>query len=267
MKAYLFFVGAGAGLLVVVGLLLFAFQRRLLYPVARLGLPITLPTGVEKLDLSDGYSLFLNAAMHENDARPTLVFTHGNGETAFLWHDQFAEVLGAGISVLLVEYPGYGGASGKPSLGSITRTMLAAHATIVARSDVDRDAIIAYGRSIGGGAAAILARDRNVAALGLESTFSSMSELVADHGFPRFLLRDRYDNRRIVRDLDVPIFLFHGLHDGIIRFDHVRRLEAVARNAVTVTGGCGHNDCARPWAALLRFLHEKTKIEIRKRGS
>ncbi len=257
MKAFLILIGVGAGFLVLVGLVLFAFQRRLLYPAPSLGLPATLPAGVEKMEFSDGYGLLLTAAKHESDRRPVLIFAHGNGETAFLWHDQFGEILAAGVSVLLVEYPGYGGAPGKPSLGSITRAIVAAYDAIASRPDVDHDAIIAYGRSIGGGAAAILARERKVAVLGLESTFSSMSELVAEHGYPRFLLRDRYDNERIVGALRIPIFLHHGVHDTIIPLAHAERLERVAHDGILTTAGCGHNNCPRPWGAFLAFLRSK----------
>ncbi len=254
-----------AGLLLVV-LLLFVGQRKMMYPAPTARLPERLPEGIEHLELSDGYGLFLNAAQQVTDRRPVLIFTHGNGETAYAWRDAFGEILDAGISVLLVEYPGYGGASGRPSLGSITRTMHAAYDAIVAREDVKPEAIIAYGRSIGGGAAAILARDRPIVALGLESSFSSMAELVRDHGFPRWLLRDRYDNLRIVQHLTIPIFVFHGRRDEIIRFDHATRLENAARDVVLDESDCGHNDCPRPWRNVVAFLRQRASIEVKAGG-
>jgi pimeloyl-ACP methyl ester carboxylesterase len=39
---------------------------------------------------------------------PLLIFTHGNGELAEQWVEEFAEPRSWGWAVLLPEYPGYG---------------------------------------------------------------------------------------------------------------------------------------------------------------
>ncbi|NEP76609.1 MAG: hypothetical protein F6K29_34725, partial [Okeania sp. SIO2G5] len=70
---------------ILIGGLLFLFQRRLLYPGTHLRLSTLsepLPPHIEKIDYAEGgYGLFLNTAIHDHDARPVLLYVHGNAET------------------------------------------------------------------------------------------------------------------------------------------------------------------------------------------
>ena len=89
------------------------------------------------------------------------MFAHGNAELIDYWPEEFDEPRRWGAGVLLVEYPGYGRSDGAPSQDSITESMLAAYDWARQHADVDASRIIPYGRSLGGGAAAI-ARTRRV---------------------------------------------------------------------------------------------------------
>ena len=263
MTALYIILGLAIGIPLVMGLLLFFFQRRLLYPAPQVDLPDTLPPNIEKIEYGHGHGLFLNAATEPNDRRPVLIFIHGNAETAFLWSGAFVEILAAEMSVLLVEYPGYNGSSGRSTYSSIQQVMLESYDNLMARSDVDPTAIVAYGRSMGGAAATLLADNRPLAALCLEATFSSLKRLVTEMGFPSFLLRDRYDNAAILHRLEIPIFLYHGTEDPLIPFQHSRDLEKAARNATFVTGPYTHNNCPRPWEDVLQFLEANTTVELK----
>ncbi len=233
-------------------------QSALLYPAPTRSFPDTLPAKVEKISLKESYALLLESPQAlDGSPRPLVIFAHGNGEAAYMWVNEFGELLTRGISVLLVEYPGYAGAAGRPSRNSIESAMLESYDLMVQRPAVDRSRIVAYGRSIGSGAASLLAAERKVAALCLESGFSSLASLVREKRLPWFLLRDRYDNQSIVRELDVPVFLYHGDRDEIIPVEHSQRLASVGKDVTLVEARCGHNDCPRPWPALLEFLEQK----------
>src|SRR5690348_11034399 len=54
---------------------------------------------------------------------PLVIYTHSNGELIDHWADKFQLLRDSGVSVLLVEYPGYGRSSGTPSENSITGTL------------------------------------------------------------------------------------------------------------------------------------------------
>ena len=186
---------------------------------------------------------------------PLVLYTHGNGELIDVWVDQFEPLRAAGVSILLVEYPGYGRSSGSPSEVSITRAMAAAFDWAAAQPGVDRAHIIGWGRSLGGGAICALARERPLAALVLESTFTSVRAMAYDlFRVPAFLVRDSFDNLEVVRTFAGPILLLHGERDQSIPLAHARALQAAAAHAELHVLPCGHNDCARPWELLDKFL-------------
>ncbi len=238
-------------------LLLYVFQRSLLFPVPGGKLPDTLPPHVSKIELTEGHALFLRASPGTGEEKPLVFFTHGNAELAHWSIQPMSFFNNLGAHVVLLEYPGYGGASGKPARDSIRRASLEAYDVVTAMPGVDASRVVAYGRSIGGGPAVELARDRQVAALVLESTFSSLSKLVYEKWMPAFLLRDRYDNLGILAELEIPVFLYHGNQDVIIPAEHSRRLQAAAYDATFVEANCGHNNCPRPWQELRQFFSQK----------
>jgi fermentation-respiration switch protein FrsA (DUF1100 family) len=187
---------------------------------------------------------------------PALIFAHGNGELVDHWAGEFDEPRRRGLAVLLVEYPGYGRSSGSPSRDSIARAMVAAYDALAARADVDARRIVGYGRSLGGGAVCDLARVRELAALVLESSFTSSRSLAWRFGLPPFLVRDPFDNLAALREFTGPVLVVHGERDEIIPVAHGHELARSAASSQLELLACGHNDCPRPWPALLRFLTE-----------
>jgi fermentation-respiration switch protein FrsA (DUF1100 family) len=172
-----------------------------------------------------------------------------------------------GLSLLLVEYPGYGRSAGKPSQRGIETVMMAAYDRLVARPDVDRTRIIAYGRSLGGGAACILAANRPIAALILQSSFISTREFAVQYWLPGILVRDPFDNEAVVQDYHGPILIMHGIGDKLIPVTHAKRLLQSAPNATLITYPCGHNDCPPSWDQfwldVSAFLRQVGVIEVR----
>ena len=242
--------------------LFFLFQRQVLYP----GQYIKPPPGVEPgqdnpevwwLDTGQGpvEAWFMPApgASAANPA-PAIIYAHGNGELIDDWPRELARFLDLGISLLLVEYPGYGRSSGSPSQRSITKTMLAAYDRLAARPEVDSKRIIAQGRSLGGGAASIVAANRPTAALILESTFSSVRSFARNYGLPGFLMRDPFENDAVVRRYAGPILIIHGVEDTLIPLTHGQALAGLASQATLITYQCGHNDCPPDWAQYWRDM-------------
>lgn len=189
-------------------------------------------------------------------AAPLIMNTHGNGELIDQWAERVSPLRDAGIGVLLVEFPGYGRSGGKPSEQSITAAMLAAYDWAVKHPRVDTGRIVAHGRSMGGGAAGQLALRRPLAALVLESTYTSLADMIRGHGVPDFLIRNRFDNVAALRAFRGPVLIVHGIDDEVIPFGHARRLAAVAPRARFVTLPCHHNDCPPQWELILSFLAE-----------
>jgi fermentation-respiration switch protein FrsA (DUF1100 family) len=189
-----------------------------------------------------------------SNAAPLVISAHGNGELIDFWPPHVAPLRDAGIGVLLVEYPGYGRSEGKPSEKSITAAMLAAYDWAVKNPRVDAQRLVAHGRSMGGGAAAQLARNRPVAALILESTYSSLAVMVRAHGVPDFLVVNRFDTLAVLREFRGPVLIVHGTRDMIIPLAHARKLAEAAPHARFEVLDCGHNDCPPQWELVLGFL-------------
>src|SRR3954468_8440047 len=121
---------------------------------------------------------------------PLLIHAHGNGELIDFWADSFTTLRAAGIHVLLVEFPGYGRSTGAPSEASVTAALVAAYDRMIADPRVDAHRVIGYGRSLGGGAIAQLVARRPMAALVLESTFTSLTDIVRRYHVPDWLIRN-----------------------------------------------------------------------------
>ena len=119
---------------------------------------------------------------------------------------------------------------------------------------LDPGRIVAYGRSIGGGAACQLAARRPVSALILESSFTSVRPFARGFGAPGFLVRDPFDNLAAVREWRGPLLLLHGGRDDIIPPGHSKALAAAAPQAELHLLPCGHNDCPRQWPLVRAFL-------------
>jgi fermentation-respiration switch protein FrsA (DUF1100 family) len=238
--------------------LLFLGQRSILYPAPPLGGAPPRPPYAQQIWLTTSFgrveAWYLPAMPSAARPGPLLIFTHGNGELIDYWPGEFEEPRQWGAGVLLVEYPGYGRSEGAPSQASITEAMLAAYDWATMNADVDRSRIIPYGRSLGGGAAVVLAEARPVPALILESSFSSVSAFAAGFGAPAFLVRDRFDSLSALKSLAQPILIVHGDRDTIVPPHHASALAAAAGNATLKFLPCGHNDCPRPWTDVRAFL-------------
>jgi fermentation-respiration switch protein FrsA (DUF1100 family) len=183
-----------------------------------------------------------------------LVYFHGNGELIDYLPSDLDEPRSFGLGVLLVEYPGYGRSEGAPSEASITATALAAFDWTQAQAHVDPRRVVAYGRSLGGAAATIVASRRNSAALVLESTFTSVRSFAHGLLVPEFIVRDPLDNLSLLPNYAGPTLIFHGERDEIIPFVHGQQLARAARSGELHPLPCGHNDCPRPWAVVRKFL-------------
>jgi len=254
LKSLMYFVCVLTAVVFLLLLALYFFQHKLLYPAPNVAPANTTGQNMQKLMLGQSYAYVLLPDIEPGRRYPTIIYTHGNGELADMWIKPFRPMLEAGYVIVLVEYPGYGNAGGKPGIQSITETVLKAYDAVVQLPHVNSEKVIAYGRSMGGAAAAILADNRPIVGLLLESTFTSLKKLVAEKGLPAFLLKDRYDTLAIVEKLTIPVFVFHGSQDLVIPASHGRALAEAGQNTEFMSASCGHNDCATIFEELLRFL-------------
>lgn len=163
--------------------------------------------------------------LEREGARLTLLFCHGNGgnvshrlESLRIFHD-------LGLSVLIFDYSGYGQSGGEPSEEGTYADARAGWDRLM-DGGVRPGSVVLFGRSLGGGVAARLARelaDEGVAPAGiiLESTFSSAVDMGA-YLYPwlpvRRLSRYRYDSATALAGLDLPGLFLHGPDDDVVPY-------------------------------------------------
>lgn len=180
-----------------------------------------------------------------------------------------------GLSVLLVDYRGYGGNPGSPTETGLVRDARAARAWLATRSDVDPERIVYFGESLGAAVAVALAAEQPPAALVLRSPFSSLVDVARIH-YPwlpvGLLLRDRYPAIEQIRGVECPLLVIAGERDLIVPETLSRKLYDAAggpaKRFVPIPGA-GHNDprLAAGGAMIdeiVGFLSEQTGISYRR---
>jgi uncharacterized protein len=245
-------------LLLLYWVALFFWQRALLFPAPSAAGAPPRPADAQAVWLTTTWgeveAWYLPPLANVGVRAPLLLFTHGNGELIDYWPDAFEEPRRRGLAVLLVEYPGYGRSGGLPSQTTVKATVLAAFDWAVQQPWLDPSRIIAYGRSVGGGAATALALERPVAGMILESTFTSVRAFAWRFGAPGLLVRDRFDNLRAVRLFAKPLLILHGEYDQTVPVFHARALHTAQPASELHLMPCGHNDCPQPWRVIESFL-------------
>jgi uncharacterized protein len=215
--------------------------------------PFRVVTAAARVD-----AIFLPAAVATDSRQPVVIFTHGNGEVIDDWVAALDGFRDRGIGVLLVEYPGYGRSTGSPSETSIRGALDAAYDRIAKDPRVDPTRIFGFGQSLGGGAICLLAQDRPLRALILQSTFTSLDTFAGRYGAPALLLRDHFNSIWTVARFSGPVLVIHGRNDRLIPWQQGQELARASARATFRLYACGHG-CWDPahqpfWQDAVPFL-------------
>jgi pimeloyl-ACP methyl ester carboxylesterase len=210
---------------------------------------------VLKLTSADGARI--SAIYFPNDnARFTLLFSHGNAEDIGYDLPFLEAIRDAGFAVFAYDYQGYGTSEGKPSEGHLYEDSQAAYNYLINDLHVPPVRIIAWGRSLGAAAAVDLASRRPVAGLIMESAFTSAFRVLTRIPLPF----DKFSNLTKIRNVRCPVLVIHGKRDEIISFHHGQKLFAAANEPKMCfwVENAGHNDIVmvaggRYFEELLRF--------------
>ena len=196
-------------------------------------------------------------------ARGAVLVCHGNAGSIEHRVPLAQSFLGMGLSVLLLDYRGYGRSEGAPGEEGTYLDAVAAHDHLTGERGIPPARLVAFGESLGGAVAIELARRRPLAAVVVESAFTSIPDVGRLH-YPwlpvRLLARIRYDNLAKLPGLHVPLLLLHSPHDEIVPFSHAERLAAARPGTELLRTSGGHNAGGHlqrsAWRArVAEFLH------------
>ena len=204
-------------------LLLFIFQRNLMYhPDENNYSGDKLEVDIKKVKINTSDGLDLLGWFHKKDLKKfkTIIFFHGNAgklENRIHKLNHFKDM---DVNFLIIAWRGFSGNDGNPSEENL---YIDGNSSIkwLKNLGLSEKDIIIYGESLGTGVATEIAKNNNFAGLVLETPFTSMIE-AAKNFYPyipvRILLRDKYENDKKIKNINIPVFVMHGEADQIVPF-------------------------------------------------
>jgi pimeloyl-ACP methyl ester carboxylesterase len=199
-----------------------------------------------------GYRFFV----HQPDS-PVLLYFHGNGEVASdytglyqLYRDW------AGMSLLVVDYRGYGWSTGTPLTSKMlpdAQIVIDNLSTVLVNANVQADVpIFLKGRSLGSAPAIYLATvaSDKLEGLIIESGYASAPSLFRRLGIP--IADDIKDDMTLplyndekMKKVDLPLLIIHGEEDNLIPVDNAKKLYSNSPHEdkrLLIITGAGHNN-------------------------
>ena len=227
-----------------------ALQRRLIYLPGTSPAPpaATVLDGAEDVELttSDGLRLGAWWLPSRDPEAPAVLVAPGNAGSRDLRAPLARALADRGVSVLLLDYRGYGGNPGSPSEEGLARDVRAARRWLL-DAGVGQDRLVYLGESLGCGVVTELALEHPPAGLVLRSPFPDLAA-VGSHHYPflpvRALLRDRFPVAENVARIEVPTVVVLGTADSVVPPEQSRAVAdaAAGLRALVEVPGADHND-------------------------
>jgi len=201
----------------------YIFQRNLLYHPSEnnySGDKILVSIEKVKIKTSDGIELL--SWYHNKNIKiyKTILFLHGNAGSLENRIHKINHFKDMDINFLLLAWRGFNGNKGKPTESGLYEDARSAILWLKSNG-VEENNIIIYGESLGTGVATEIAQNENFAGIILESPFTSMIDAGKDK-YPflpvRFLLKDKYESVKKIKNIRSPILIMHGKVDNIVPF-------------------------------------------------
>ncbi|WP_289062764.1 alpha/beta hydrolase [uncultured Zobellia sp.] len=216
---------------VLIAFLAYTYQERLVFFPSKMPLNHTYDfcQDFEEFNLTTDDGAKLNAVHIKQDSSKGLIlYFHGNsGNISHLIH--VANLFSAkGYESILVDYRTYGKSTGKVSEAALYKDAQLFYD--YAKQRYQEKEIILYGRSFGTGIATWLASENEPEKLVLESPFYSAVAL-GKHRFPflpiDWLSNFRFPSNEYIKQVECPIYIFHGKEDTVIPYESAEKLFAV----------------------------------------
>jgi len=248
MLKVILIIAACYGLLVVV---VYFMQGRMLYlpdmPGRNLAMtPASVGMDYQDVSIETTDGVALHGWFIAGRSPQVLLFFHGNAGNISHRLDSIRQFRDLGLSVLIIDYRGYGQSEGKTTERGIYRDAVAAWSYLREDRGIVASDIVIFGRSLGASVASWLAAQHQPLALIVESSFTSVPDIAQDI-YPwlpvRWLSRLRHATRDYVRDVSCPVLVVHSRDDEIIPFHHGEAIFASANDPRTLLAIRGtHND-------------------------
>jgi fermentation-respiration switch protein FrsA (DUF1100 family) len=186
----------------------------------------------------------------------TIIHFHGNAQNMTA-HFSFIDWLPSeGFNIFTFDYRGYGRSEGKPNRQGVFNDCIAAIEYVQKRPDIDPDALLILGQSLGGANALAVLGERKfkgVKAVAADSAFCSYRRIVRDKigempllwiikwPLSFLVINNSHSPEAVVQNISpIPLLLVHGTADRIIPYQHgldLLKKAGAPKQLWTVEGG------------------------------
>ena len=212
---------------------LYFYQRNLLYhPNENNYSGDEISVDIKKVKIPTLDNIQLLGWYHEKNLKDykTLIYFHGNAGSLENRIHKLNHFQDMNINFLIIAWRGFSGNQGKPSEEGLYVDGKSAIDWVIEKG-VDEKNIILYGESLGTGVATHLAQNKNYAGIILETPFTSMID-AAKTFYPyipvNLLLKDKFENYKKVKNINIPILVMHGEEDKIVPFLMGKKIYEIA---------------------------------------
>tara|TARA_Y100000590_G_scaffold319322_1_gene361365 strand:- start:115 stop:951 length:837 start_codon:yes stop_codon:yes gene_type:complete len=213
----------------------YLFQRNLLYhPGENNYSGDRLDVSVEKVKIKTQDNIELLSWYHNKNINnyKTILFLHGNAGSLENRIHKINNFKDMNINFLLLAWRGFSGNKGQPTEQNLYEDARSAIRWLESKG-IKENNIIIYGESLGTGIATEIAQNKNFAGIILESPFTSMIE-AGKTKYPflpvRFLLKDKYESNKKIKNIKSPILIMHGKVDNIVPFYMGKKMYELAND-------------------------------------
>ena len=210
-------------------------QRKLLYlPSENNYLDDQIDFNFREVFIDVEKNLKLKAWLIENDFKnkKTLVFFHGNAGNLSNRTYKLNQLSKLDLNIIILAWRGFSGNEGEPSEQNLYNDAKKTIDWLNSRGVKNKN-IILYGESLGTGIAVELGQINEFGGIILESPFTSMTN-AAKNIYPwlpvKYLLKDKYDSEKKIKNIKIPILIMHGKKDNIVPFKMGKKLYDLANN-------------------------------------
>jgi len=178
--------------------------------------------------------------------KPTVLYFHGNGAGLINRAERMGKYQALGFGFFIPAYRSFAGSSGSPSEEAIIADARLAYDHLL-KQGIKPENIVVFGESLGTAVAIQLAASVKVAALVLESPFTSAVAMGALR-YPflpvRYLMKDQYLSNQYLPEVTVPVLVVHGGRDQVVPLAMGKQMFELANEPkeFVLLPQAGHND-------------------------
>jgi pimeloyl-ACP methyl ester carboxylesterase len=247
-KILLYIIIILPAILIGLGLALYLLQEHLVFNPDKLSdkFKYKFAGDFEEINFEMDDGEIINALLFKaENSKGVIFYHHGNSGSLESWGLKAIDFTAENYDVLMYDYRGFGKSTGKIK----NEKMLYNDALTLYKKllyDYKERDIIIYGISLGTGVATKLAHENNPSKLILETPYFNFYDVAKFH-YPYFpntiLLHYQFKTDKLLPELKMPIYLFHGTEDETVPYNSSERLVKLSENISLFTIKDGsHND-------------------------